>query len=281
VSTLVRNRDSVPTAIGPPPKRSTNRYRKSRSVGAKVLAAVGIVVLWQLGSTVGAIDSATVASPIQIGAELRSSAGDGVFWAALGSTLQGWALGLALSVVLALPIGLALGSSALAYRSCRFTIDFLRTIPPVALVPLALLLYGATMQMKVVLVVLGASWPLLLQTMSGVQQVDPVARETARSFRLDRTRSLIWLVIPEAAPFIATGLRIAATMALILTVGSELIGSAPGLGQQIGFAETGTDIPRLYALIVVAATLGVIVNASLAHLERRALSWHVSQRVLS
>jgi len=91
---------------------------------------------------------------------------------------------LTLSVILAVPIGLALGANDVIYRSSRFTIDFFRTIPPVALVPLLLLVFGATGQMVVTLIVIAAVWPLLLQSMYGVHQVDSVARDVARSYRL-------------------------------------------------------------------------------------------------
>lgn len=151
-------------------------------------------------------------------------------------------------------------------------------IPPVALVPLALLLYGATTQMKLVLVVLGAVWPLLLQSMYGVHQVDPVAIQTARSYRLGRWLRTAFVILPSTAPFVFTGIRIAATMALLLTIGAEVIGGAPGLGAAMATAQTVSDIPRLFALAATSAVLGVLINTVLARVERRVLSWHVSQR---
>jgi ABC-type nitrate/sulfonate/bicarbonate transport system permease component len=260
------------------PRRAAGR-RRSGSVAAKVLTVAGVLVVWQLLSAAGVLAADTVPSPAAIGVAFVGLAGEPGFWSAFGLTLLSWALGLALSVVVAVPAGLLLGTSDICYRSCRFTIDFLRTIPPVALVPLALLLYGATTQMKLLLVVLGSVWPLLLQSMYGVHQIDPVARDTARSYRLDRRRRALYVVLPGTAPFVATGVRIAAIMALLLSIGAELIGSAPGLGNEIGLAEAASDIPRLYALIAVCAVLGVVINAALARLERKVLSWHVSHRV--
>ena len=245
---------------------------------AKVLTVAGVLAVWEALCAAQVIDTRSIPAPTSIAASLSGLLGQAGFWDALGLTLAGWILGLAISAALAVPAGLLLGTSELAYRSCRFTIDFLRTIPPVALVPLALLLYGATMQMKLLLVVLGSVWPLLLQSMYGVHQIDAVARETARSYRLDRLRRALYLVLPGTAPFVATGVRIAATMALLLTIGAELIGSAPGLGNEIGLAEAASDVPRLFALIAVSAVLGVVINAVLAAGERRVLSWHVSHR---
>lgn len=247
-------------------------------LAAKVLTVAGVLAAWQVLSVTGVLDPRTIPSPTSIAAAASGLAVEAPFWHAFGLTLAGWSLGLLLSVAIAIPVGLVLGSSEVCYRSCRFTIDFLRTIPPVALVPLALLLFGATTEMKLVLVVLGSVWPLLLQTMYGVHQIDPMARETARSYRLDRVRRTIFLVLPGASPFVATGVRISATMALLLTIGAELIGSAEGLGNSIGLAQTASDVPRLFALIAVSAILGVLINAFFVTMERRALSWHVSHR---
>jgi len=257
------------------------RRAGARGVGAgeaKLLTVLGVLVLWQLLSWTGALAADVIPSPAAIGVSLLGVLGGPEFWQALGLTLLSWALGLLVSICLAVPVGLLLGASEFGYRSCRFTIDFLRTIPPVALVPLALLLYGATMQMKLVLVVLGAVWPLLLQSMYGVHQVDLVARETARSYRLGRWLRTAFVIVPSAAPFVFTGVRIAATMALLLTIGAEVIGGAPGLGAAMTLAQTASNIPRLFALVTASAVLGVLINTVLALVERRVLSWHVSQR---
>ena len=246
--------------------------------GAKVLTVLGVLALWQLVSSTGALAADVIPAPAAIGVSLVEVLGGLEFWQALGLTLLSWAVGLLVSICLAVPVGLLLGASELGYRSCRFTIDFLRTIPPVALVPLALLLYGATTQMKLVLVVLGAVWPLLLQSMYGVHQVDLVARETARSYQLGRWLRTAFVILPSAAPYVFTGVRIAATMALLLTIGAEVIGGAPGLGAAMALAQTANDIPRLFALVAASAVLGVLINTALARVERRVLSWHVSQR---
>ena len=160
----------------------------------------------------------------------------------------------------------------------RFTIDFLRTIPPVALIPLVLLVYGATPKMAFVLIVFGSTWPVLLQAMYGVHQVDPAARDVARAYRLRRRDRIRFLIVPSAAPFIATGIRLAATISLLLAIGAELLGGAPGIGASITLQEQNGDIPGMWVYVVLAAVLGVIVNLALIGLERRILTWHPAQR---
>ena len=257
-------------------RRDRARARDGRAGRlACVAAALG---LGQLLVSTGAVPSAAVAAPSAIVAALGTLIPAGSFWSSTWATVASWAIGLAVALAVAIPAGLALGASDLAYRMSRFTIDFLRTIPPVALIPLALLLYGATQKMALVLIVFGSVWPVLLQSMYGVHQVDPVARDVARAYQFRRREMVRDLVLPSAAPFIATGIRIAATMSLLLAVGAELIGGAPGLGQSISVAEENGTIPQMYAYIVVSAVLGVLINLVLLWLERRTLRWHAAHR---
>ena len=251
-----------------------------RHVGlAKVASLATVVLLWHITVATGVLANSAVASPAQVAHALGELVFAAEFWSAIAETLTTWALGLTLSVILAVPIGLALGANDVIYRSSRFTIDFFRTIPPVALVPLLLLLFGATGQMVVTLIVIAAVWPLLLQSMYGVHQVDSVARDVARSYRLRWSDRVLRLILPSAAPFIATGVRIAATMSLLMAVGAELIASAPGLGDSIGAAQSNGDLPGMYAYLFVVAVLGVLVNRAMGYAERRLLSWHSSQRL--
>ena len=124
--------------------------------------------------------------PSEMFAALLDEAGTRQFWSAVGNTLQGWALGLGIAALIAIPLGIVIGSSRLVYRSLRAVIEFLRPIPSVALIPLAILIYGTGMQSKVFLAAFASTWPLLIQSIYGVRDLDPVQRETALSFRIRR-----------------------------------------------------------------------------------------------
>lgn len=254
------------------------RARRWSSAGRQFAVVVGLFGLWAIGSWSGGVPATTFPAPWVIAGDMIELVNAPELWSAVGATALSWAVGLALAAVVAVPLGLAIGSNDLMYRSTRFTVDFVRTIPPVALVPLALLMYGTSLQMKLVLIVFGASWPLLLQSMYGVHQVDRVVRDTAHSYRLRRRDRVLRVVVPAAAPFVATGLRIAATMALLLSIGAELIGGANGLGESIALAQTAGDLPRMYSFIIVSAVFGVLINAGLGKAERRVLAWHAPNR---
>jgi ABC-type nitrate/sulfonate/bicarbonate transport system permease component len=262
---------------GPATRRSGAR-RSGVRISYRVAAVLAALSLWQVAVASGLVSAAAVATPTDIVRAAGSIAGTHAFGAALLDTIASWAEGLLVSLLVAIPLGLALGSSDPAYRLSRFTIDFLRTIPPVALIPLALLLYGATPKMAIVLIVFGSTWPVLLQAMYGVHQVDPAARDMARAYRLRWLDRIRFLIVPSAAPFIATGVRLAATISLLLAIGAELIGGAPGIGASITLQEQNGDIPGMWVYVVLSATLGVAANLVLIGLERRVLKWHSAQR---
>ena len=194
------------------------------------------------------------------------------------NTLQGWALGLGLAILLAVPAGILVGSSALAYRALRVPIEFLRPIPSVALIPLAVLVYGTGLESKVFLAVFASFWPLFVQTMYGVQDVDPVVTDTARSFGLGRFERIWRIRLPAAVPYIATGVRISSAVALILAVTAELVIGSAGLGRSISVAQSGGAIDVMYALIIATGMLGWLLNILATRGEKRVLHWHPSQR---
>jgi ABC-type nitrate/sulfonate/bicarbonate transport system permease component len=200
------------------------------------------------------------------------------FWEAVGNTLQGWALGLGIAAALAIPLGIVIGSSALLYRALRALIEFLRPIPSVALIPLAILIYGTGLQSKVFLAAFASFWQLLVATLYGVQDVDPVATDTARSFGFSRRQRLFRVTLPSAVPYIATGLRIASAVSLILTVTAELVIGSAGLGRSINVARSGGNEELMYALIISTGVLGVLLNGIFVWGERRVLRWHPSHR---
>lgn len=202
----------------------------------------------------------------------------GELWPDLGQTLEGWAIGLAIAAGLAIPAGLAIGSSARAYGMLRSLIEFLRPIPSVALIPLVVLLYGTGIRTKLVLIVFAAFWPILFQAIYGVQDVDPVATDTARGFGIGRLGRLLRVTLPSAAPYLATGLRISSSVAIILALTAELVVGVPGLGRSINTAASGGSYSLMYSLIICAGLLGLGLNLAFQSFERRLLRWHPSQR---
>jgi ABC-type nitrate/sulfonate/bicarbonate transport system permease component len=243
-----------------------------------VAGLAGLLVLVELLPRTGVVSPEFLPPATRIAAALADEATTGRFWAAVGDTLTGWALGLLIAVVAGVVLGVFVGSIPVLRALTASTVEFLRPIPSVALIPLAVLLYGSAIQSTLLLVVYAAFWQVLVQVLYGVADVDPVADETARSYRLGpwaRVRFLLW---PTALPYVFTGIRLAAAVALVLAVTTELIIGAPGLGAEIGIAQSSQAIPTLYALVVVTGLLGVLINLTARLAERRLLAWHQSVR---
>ena len=245
---------------------------------APTVAVLSALALWELLVGIGLLSDDHVPSMTATVAEFAELLGDAGFWSAVSSTLQGWALGLGIAAVLAVPLGIVIGSSPLVYRSVRFVVEFLRPIPSVALVPLAVLIYGVGLESKVFLAAFASFWPLFVQTLYGVRDVDPVATDTARSFGLGRLERLWRIKLPSAVPYIATGLRISSAVALILAVTAEIVIGSAGLGRSINVARQSGALELMYALIITTGLLGWVLNVLTSQAERRVLHWHPSQR---
>ena len=191
------------------------------------------------------------------------------------ATLHAWAIGLALAALISVPVGILIGTSDLAYRMTFPLIEFMRPIPSVALIPLGILLWGQGFLMKIILVAYATTWPILFNTVYGVHDVDPIAIETARCFGMKRMAVLRHISLPSAAPFIFTGIRISASIGLIVVVGTELLASAEsGIGSYILFvSSSGGHMDSVLAGAAIAGIVGVLINWVLGLVDRRAFAW--------
>lgn len=261
-------------------RRARAGFRLSRVteafVGAVSIAAA--LAAWEVVSRAGLISELDLPSMSATFGELWSLAQTSGFWGAFLYTIRGWALGLAVAAGLAIPIGILLGSSDFAATALRVPIEFLRPIPSAALLPVLFLTLGTTLKSEIFLAAFGAFWPLLVQTMYGVRDVDPVAMDTARSFGVGRFERLYRIRLPSAVPYIATGMRISSTVALILAFTAELFMGTPGLGQKVNFASSFGLHEQLYAYALATGFLGVAIHLLTSAAERRVLRWHPSQR---
>jgi ABC-type nitrate/sulfonate/bicarbonate transport system permease component len=244
-----------------------------------ITSIAAALLLWEVVSRTGLISERDLPSMSTSFQELWSLVQMGDFWVAFFQTVRGWALGLGVAAALAIPIGILLGSSDFAASAFRVPIEFLRPIPSAALIPLLFLTLGTTLKSEVFLAAFGAFWPLLVQTMYGVRDVDPLTLDTARSFGVGRFDRLYRIKLPSAVPYIATGLRIASGVSLILAFTAELFMGNPGLGQKVNFAQAYGLEEQLYAYALATGFLGVAIHLLSTGFERRALRWHPSQRL--
>jgi ABC-type nitrate/sulfonate/bicarbonate transport system permease component len=243
---------------------------------AQIAVVLGALAVWWIASVT--LPPGVMPGPVESFARLGQLAGTGTFWTAVGLTVATFAIALVISTLIGVPLGLAIGASRFATQSTRLVFDFLRTIPPIAILPLVLLTIGANFQMVLVLVVLGAIWPIIIQSVYAARQGEPLLIEMARAYQVPRIWYIRHIFLPGALPFIMTGLRIATTICLLLTITGQLLGGAPGIGFEIADAQAYYDNSRTNAYVLVSAALGLLVNAAFWAVQRRVLRWHPSMR---
>ncbi|MEU5877739.1 ABC transporter permease [Spirillospora sp. NPDC047279] len=245
-----------------------------------VLGVVIFVGVAEAVGRTGAIDPKVLPLASAILDRAAGLATDPGFLADVGSTLLGWALGLLLTVLVAVPLGLLLGSVPLAETAARPFIEFLRPIPSVAIIPLAILLLPESRDMQLAIIVYGASWPILINTVYGLREVDPLAKDTLRSFGFGRLSVLLRVSLPSTAPFIATGIRLSAGIALILAISAELMGGGTaGIGTFVIRAGSSIDgVEMIVAATLWAGMIGLLFNLGFGGVERRLFRWHSSVR---
>ncbi|MQA10399.1 MAG: ABC transporter permease subunit [Pseudonocardiaceae bacterium] len=182
--------------------------------------------------------------------------------------------GYGLSVLLGVTIGLALGLSPVLRTACEPVVEFLRALPAPALIPFALLLFGAGNGSKLFVIVLGTIWPILLNALDGARAVDTTQLDMARSYQIPRWARIRHIILPAASPRIFAGMRTSLAIAIILMVVSEMVASSNGLGYFVLQSQRAFAIPEMWTGIILLGVLGFLLNALFMRIERRVLFWH-------
>lgn len=243
-------------------------------------AFVVAVALWELASRLA--DSPFFPPPTAIAVALHGTWFDGPptqLWLsdlAVAHLLPSVARalgGFAVAAVCGGVLGLALGRSGVALECVGPLLAFARAVPPPLLVPLFLVLFDLGTPMQLATIVVGVLWPVLLGSVDGAASVHPVQAETARAFRLPRGVWWLRVVLPAAAPKVFAGLRMSLSLALVLMVISELVGSTNGLGFQLVLAQRRFDFVTMWTAVVLLGASGYLLNSGLLAVESRTLRW--------
>jgi ABC-type nitrate/sulfonate/bicarbonate transport system permease component len=187
-------------------------------------------------------------------------------------------LGYAIAVALGIGAGLLLGVSRRVRVAAAPIVEFLRAIPPPALLPFAILVIGVGNSMKVFIIAFVCLWPILLNTIDGVRGIDPTLDDTTRVYGIT-TGDRVWRVmLPAAAPQIFAGMRTSLSLALILMVISEMVASTNGIGYFVLQSQRTFAIPEMWSGILLLGILGYVLNGGFMLIERRLLRWHRGAR---
>lgn len=196
-------------------------------------------------------------------------------------TLKRAGVGFAISVVVFVPLGIFLGRIRPVGALAEPVIEFLRPLPPIAVVPLAMMFLGTGDEAKLAIVVFGAAFPILLNTLDAVKEQDPVMARVARSLRLTPWERMALIDLPAALPRIAAGIRLSALVSILLTVVAELLLSTDGLGSHLLNTQYSYNVAATMATLIVVALLGAGVNALTNLVLHRLLRWHFARSGLA
>jgi ABC-type nitrate/sulfonate/bicarbonate transport system permease component len=182
--------------------------------------------------------------------------------------------GYVIAAAIAVSLGVVLGYFRSLYSWLEMVIEFLRPMPSVAIIPVAVLMLGIGDPMIVAVTVYASMWPILINTIDGVRHIESTLIDTGRTFGLSRRRILWQIILPGASSYIVTGLRIGLSIALILVTTAEMVVGSKGLGFFILDEERSMNSANMYAGILLVATLGYALNRGFLTLEAKAMKWH-------
>ena len=236
-----------------------------------VLALAAVLAAWEIVARVGLLNPLLFPAMSRIVGSFAALLMSGEIPAQVARSMERAAAGYFLAAAVCIPLGVAMGLSERVYRALEVVVEPLRPIPPPVVIPVAMLLLGIGDSMKIFVIFFSCAWPILLNTIDGVRNIDRLLVDTARTFGLARGRTILKVVLPAAAPQIVTGLRISLSITLILVVISEMIGSSDGIGYFILNAQRRLKVDQMYAGMIALALLGYFLNQAFLFVSKRLL----------
>ncbi len=232
-----------------------------------------LLLLWQFGSSSGWWSAAVLPTPVNIAHTFGHLVNNGQLlpnlWASLRRVLIGSSIGIGIGMLL----GIAVGLWRFAEQSLDSTLQMMRTLPYLVLLPLFIVWFGVDELPKILIIAIGTSLPMYLNTSSGVRNVDPRNTEMASTFGLGRLALILIVIIPGALPSILTGLRYSMGIAWLSLVVAEQINATSGLGLLISNAQALFQMNILMVCVVIYAVLGLTTDLIVRGLEHRLLAW--------
>jgi ABC-type nitrate/sulfonate/bicarbonate transport system permease component len=230
-----------------------------------LLPLAALLGLWQL---VGSPNSPTTPAPSSWWSALRGIDATGALWPALEKTMLLYVEGLAIATVLGVALGGALGASRRLHLGMNPLLEFLRATPAAAIVPGLLLVFHASTGTKLLIVVYGTVWPILLNTAAARRALPPLRLEVARCLGVPRAERMRKIVLPSLLPQIVVGVRVAAPICLIVTLLVDFLVATGGLGYLLVQYQESYQAPNAFAMLAVIGIVGILINVVLGVAER-------------
>jgi sulfonate transport system permease protein len=238
------------------------------------LVPVGLLVVWEVLGRTGVIQSTILPVPSSVVTTAARSIASGDLQTNLMASLRRAALGFAVGSAAGFTLGVLVGFSRLADALLDRSLQMIRAVPFLAITPIVVVWFGIGEWGKVFVVALATTFPLYLNTVLGIRQVDPKLLEMARTFGLSPARVVFAVVLPGALASVLNGVRLALTTAWLALVGAEALGASSGIGFLATNAREFLQTDVMVLVIVIYALIGLTSDLFARWLERRLLAWH-------
>jgi NitT/TauT family transport system permease protein len=270
--------------------------RRWQDIAVGLVVPIIAIAVWQGVASMGWVNANILPSPLQVWRKWvayllplqdyttwheNNAGGSRLSWALSGEmfidslgSLYRVVVGFAVGAGLALPLGLAMGSSRIVYAWMNPLVQLLRPIPPIAYIPLSILWFGLGNPPAIFLIALGAFFPVLMNTIAGVRQVDGIYLRAARNLGAGGTTMFVRVILPAAVPYILTGMRIGVGTAFIVVIVSEMIAVNNGLGFRILEAREYFWSDKIIAGMITIGLLGLAIDTAMNKLNNHLLRWH-------
>lgn len=240
-----------------------------------VVTAVSLIASWELLARLGALPGVLFSSPTTVAVTLWSSVTSGEMPMHVGATLGRMIPGLLLGAVPGLLLGLGMGWSSALRRAFDPVLMAIHPIPKIAILPLLMIFLGIGEASRIAVASVAAFFPMLINTMAGVQQINPVYFEVARNYGAGPLKLFTRVVLPGSLPLALSGLRLAANVTLLVTIAAEIVMAEEGLGSLVWLAWETLRVELLYATLVVVSLLGISISSGLHRMRRWLVPWQV------
>jgi NitT/TauT family transport system permease protein len=247
--------------------------RELPSLFRSSIAILLFLGLWEVLPRLGWVDATFLPPFSEVLRTLAATLASGELlthlWASAARALGGFAI----AIIIGVPLGLLLGWYRTLADVLNPLLEIFRNTAPLALLPVFVLVLGMGETSKVSMVVYSCVWPIILNTVTGVRNVDPLLLRSARSMGLSPLRLFYKVVLPASVPTVFTGVRVAGAYSILVLIAAEMVGAKAGLGYMVNYSQFTFEIPKMYAGIITLSLLGLAFNHALTLVERRLTAW--------
>lgn len=255
------------------PSSPSNTLLSFQKLFKQTIVLILFFILWEIAPRFGWVDAAFFPSFSEVVKSWWNMFISGELLAHFQASIVRSIAGFGLAIAIAIPLGLLIGWYPIARDLLNPILELFRNTAALALLPVFMLLLGIGETSKIAIVLFACTWPILLNTIAAVRNVDPLLIKSARSMNISSVKLFYKVILPASVPTMFTGIRMAGTGAILVLIAAEMVGAKEGLGYLITYSQYNFMIPEMYAGILTISILGLIINYTLLALERRLSRW--------